>query len=149
MATMRSQIVSAVRLALAGPGKPTGLVVVGRSAPPGEDDDLPRIAVTRSREEITKHHDRYPVVERMLYLRIDCWESADDATQEAEDALEPILAWVTSTMLTDPSWGKLAIDTREASIEWESSEAEHSYAKATAEYTIRYTTKTNNSEVKQ
>jgi hypothetical protein len=145
MATLRKQIVEAVRAALGGPGKPTGLTVVSRSAPPSEEDQLPRVAVARVREEVEKKHDRYPVVERRLTVRLDFWVGGD----EPEDDLEPLLAWGTTVMLTDPSWSKLAIDTNEQSTEWDVEQADSPFGRASAEYVIRYVTKTGNQEVKQ
>ena len=145
MATLRKKLLDAIRAALAGPGKPAGLTVASRSAPPSEEDALPRVAVSRVREEVNKEHVRSPVVERKLRVRLDFWAGGD----EPEDVLEPLLAWGTAVMLADPSWGRLGFDTIEESTEWDTEQADTAYGRASVEFTLRYVTKTKDQEVRQ
>src|SRR5665213_3217893 len=121
MATQRSQIIAAVVTALDATGKPGGLSVIRRTSKSAETEDLPRLIVSRVREQTLKafpNQLRSPLSDRHLTVRLDMW--VEDA--DPEEALEPLLAWATAAMLADPAWGNLAMDTTEDSTDWEISE---------------------------
>jgi hypothetical protein len=148
MATLRTQLVAAACATLGASGKPDGLRVVSRSARPAETDDLPRISVSRIHEDVQKAYPnmlRSPLSDRHLRIRLDIWVGGD----EPENTLEPLLAWATSVMLADPTWGKLALDTMEDSTDWDTDQADEPIGHAWMEFTIRYSTTTANQEVKQ
>lgn len=148
MATLRSQLVDAVRAALDADGKPAGLTVVSRTTPTAERDALPRVVVSRVREENQKAFPtqlRSPLVDRHCHIRLDWWVGGD----EPEDDLEPLLAWGTAVMLADATWDSLAVDTNEDSTEWDTDQSDENIGHAWMDFTIRYATKTATQEVKQ
>jgi len=161
MSTQRSRIITAVVAALEGPGKPAGLSVVRRTTLAAECDDLPRIMVSRVKELTLKAFPqqlRSPLSDRHLTVRLDLWVSAAEsldaepdpaADPDPEEALEPLLAWATSAMLADASWGGLAIDTTEDATEWEIDDDLSSTGHAWMDFTIRFSTKTADQEQKQ
>lgn len=152
MATQRAQIVAAVITALDGAGKPGGLTVLSRAARAQEVDALPSVMVTRAKEQVQRAIPtmlRSPLVDRYLTVRIDLRVTDSSSTPDAEAALEPLLAWTTAAMLTDPGFGGLAIDTTEESTEWELDEENVPLGHAWMEFTIRFSTKTADQEQRQ
>jgi hypothetical protein len=150
MASIRSQIIDAVVAALNAPGKPSGLLVARRTKKAAETTQLPKLMVSRVREEITRAvpSRKSPLVERKLTVRLDLW--AEGTSEDgAEEAVEPLLIWATSVMEKDQSFGNLAMDTSETTIEWDAELEDLTLGHAWAEFTIRFITKTANQEVKQ
>lgn len=148
MATIRQQLIDAIRDALDAAGKPEGLYVAKRTAIPAETVDLPRVTVSRDGEKSQPAvpGKRSPVTERFLTIRLDWWVQGKDS----EDLLEPFLAWGTAAMMTAPGWGGLAIETTEESTEWDTEdEDEESLGQATQRFTVRYATKTTDQESRQ
>ena len=147
--TQRSKIMAAVLAALDGDGKPAGLTVLHRAATATEASALPTAMAIRSKEQVQRINQnalRSPLVDRYLTVRVDLRVS-DDA--DPEEALEPLLAWVTSVMLADPGWGRLAIDTTEESTEWELDDQNVPLGHAWMDFTIRFSTKTADQEQRQ
>lgn len=149
MSTQRSKIIAAVFTALDGAGKPAGLSVVRRTPAAIEADALPRLMVSRVAERTLKGYPnqlRSPLSDRHLTVRLDFWVTD---TNDPEEALEPMLAWATATMLSTPAWGGLAMDTTEDSTDWDTEQADMSLGHAWMDFTIRFPTKTADQEQKQ
>lgn len=147
MSSLRTQLMDKVVAALGATGKPSGLLVERRTKVAAESSQLPKLMVSRAKEEVHKAvpNRKSPLVERKLTLRLDCWATGADA----EEALEAILIWITGVMQADQSWGNLAMETDEETTEWDAAIEDLTLGHAWVEYSIRYTTKTADQEVKQ
>ena len=148
MTTQRSTLVTAIRAALNGAGKPAGLTVIPRRAVPVEGTGLPLTMVGRTKEATARAttSKTSPVVKRTLTIRLDHW--ATDAT-DPEEALEPLLAWGTKQMLTAPGWSGVAFETSEDSTEWDLESLDQNFGHATQTFTVAFATKTADQEQKQ
>jgi hypothetical protein len=138
--------------ALQAEGGPDGLTVVRRTSSPTESDALPRIMVSRVREAVQSVFPNQrvsPLVDRRLTVRLDMWATPVSPVTDPEEAMEPLLAWATAQMTSNPAWSGLAVDTTEDSTEWEINEDVSSIGHAWMDFTIRFPTKTSNQEQKQ
>lgn len=84
---------------------------------------------------------RTPIANRTLVLHVEC-RAAVAAGASLDDALDPLLEWVTAK-LGGTTLGGLVRDALEAEIRWEAVQGETRYAKATVFLTAPYHTLVN------
>lgn len=149
MATIRTSLITAIVTALGGVGKPTGLTVGRRPIFSIEDAQLPATRVSRVKEDVNgavRGATRSPVVDRRLMVQLDHYVQHKT---DPEEALEPLLAWATKALLTDPGLGGYAIEITEESTEWDTDPAEEAIGHASQVFAVRFITKRQDQEVKQ
>ena len=147
MATQRQKILIAILAAVNGAGKPAGLTVLKARKRPSAENELPITMIVAGAETASKNGKgpRFPVVDRHFQVKLDHWVK----DPESQDALEPLLAWGTKAICGNQYWGKVAISTTEDRTDWDLEMLEESFGRATQTFTVRYTTKDDNQELKQ
>jgi len=150
MSSIRSQIVAAAKVLLDGAGKPAGLQVRRVGLNPQEADDLPSITLYPGSESVEKMngHRYSPIVTRSFNLMIEVKAACPDASAY-DDAIDPVLCWVTSALQDSNYLGGLATDLAETDIEWEFANSEESVVgKALMTWRVQYQTATASQERK-
>jgi len=153
MATRRSDLMAAIRTALAdtaAPSFPAGLVIRRRTSMPLDGDAMPTAPVTmvgRAKEQPKKNSAsaKAPVVDRHLHVVLDHWVAGDDP----EELLEPLLAHGTAIMCAAGSFNGLARDIDEIETTWDLDALDLEFGHASQLFTVKFTTKTDNQELKQ
>lgn len=148
MATIRKQILDAIVTALNGAGKPADLTVERFPVSNVEEASLPHVCVRPGRENVSRPSDKlraFPVRERRMEVRIECRAQAT-GSQAPDEALDPLVAWVTKATSADPTFGKLAIESEELEIAWEGDEADARFGLATITFSVLFTTNAHDQE---
>jgi hypothetical protein len=120
--------------------QPTGLpVVTKRRWHPGEDDGPLSIAVVFLEEPTRQIGGRGgSLQDRDLHIGVQCVVGVTHR-DEADDALEPALAWATS-VISSSNLDGYATETTEVSTVWEQAKMDKFYLAATLVFRIRYQT---------
>ncbi len=144
MATIRNQILSAIVTALDGAGKPTGLTVSRFGLAAVETAALPYMAVRCAAEKSSAIDGRDgSAMERHLLVDIECRASGESP----DEAVEPLIGWVTTALQGDRSLGGLATDLEEEGIEWSAEDAMEDLGLAVVRVRVDYDTDRNNQEM--
>jgi len=143
MASVRSQILSAIVAALGGTGKPTGLTVSRFGIEAVESEALPYMSVRLAEEQSKAIDGRNGLgMERTLMVDIECRAAGD----EPDDAVDPLIVWVTEALQDDRSLGGLATDLEEIGLEWSAEDAMENLGLAVVRIRVDYDTDRNNQE---
>ena len=147
MSSVRSQILDAILAALNGTGTPAPAERFRTTNV--EMADLPRILVHPATEDIQKvsPNPRSPLMERRVVFKLDLLATFTGTTSP-DQAIDPLLVWVTSQIFKDPGFGARAIETQETRLEWDAETVDSGLAKCTVEISVRYHTKTTDQTVK-
>lgn len=145
--TRRQVIRNAFEVALNGGGRPGGLTVVKARKRPSAATELPLTMVVIGKEVIQRASTSptSPVVKRGVKIGLDHW--VEDA--ESQDALEALVAWGTLAIIGSGRLGGEAQDITEDEIMWDIDMLEQSFGRATQWFSVWYTTKASNQELKQ
>jgi hypothetical protein len=145
VASRRSQILDAVVTALDAAGKPTGVTVSRTRANPLEDAELPAMVVARV-QEIAPRGDgsRGYKAKRVLTVRVECRVVAATDGETLEDALDPLTSWAVVALMTDPTFGGLAVNTQETVTQWATADAHAVHGAAAVDFEITYITAAGN-----
>lgn len=145
--TRRQVIRNAIEEALNGGDRPDGLTVVKARKRPSADTELPLIMIVIGKEVIHRANasPTSPVVKRGVKIALDIWVK----DPESQDALEPFVAWGTAAVIGSQLLGGLAQDITEDEIMWDIDMLEQSFGRATQWFSVWYTTKASNQEMKQ
>jgi len=148
MPTIRQQVRDAVEAALNGVGKPGGLTIGMARKRPAKAAELPLSMIVMHKETTKRNSDsvRAPVVERTMRMAIDHWVS--DA-EDPQAALEAQLDWATTAIVGSGLLGNTVRDITEDETQWDWENLELQFGRATQWFTIKFTTKTNDQELKQ
>src|SRR6185295_10686825 len=125
--TKGTQIVDAMLTKLNGPGAPvTAERDRGLELPPGAAGS---IVIRRFKELGERFGPQGPLLKRILIVAAEC-RASGSAAESADEALDPLLEWVTAT-LGGERLGGLAHEVVEAEIKFEQVQGDVRYAKAT------------------
>jgi hypothetical protein len=145
--TRRLTIRNAFEDALNGDGIPDAVTIVRARKRPSVATELPLIMVVIGKELVIRANKSpmSPVVQRGVKIGLDCWVT----DPESQDALEPLVAWGTKAIIGSGLLGGLARDITEDEILWDLDMLEQQFGRATQWFTVWYTTKANDQELKQ
>lgn len=140
--TRRSLILAKIAELLAGVGAPTGLTVHRSRTTPIDRDRLPAIVVYPVREEVetddhTGHQFRITTVRLEHRVEVAGDQPSASATPP-DDVLDPLLAWGTKALLTDPTLAGLAEDTEETGLVWAFEEADLVYGAVGQDFAVAH-----------
>jgi hypothetical protein len=142
MTTIRDHILDAFVALLNGTGKPSGLVVSRMQIAPKEESDIFSIVVRPERESIQRTEGRqrsYPIRERTLTVKLEC-RAKCAANQSADEALDPLLVWITKSLAVDQTFARYAVESDEEEITWEGANADSTFGLALVTYGVNYIT---------
>lgn len=138
MASKREGIILAVKAALEGSGKPTGLTVHRFPTRPLDADDLPAIALFPLEDKVEEvTHDE--VAHRILDLGIELRAQAT-SSQSPDEALDPIYVWAVQAVHGDATLRGLTLATWELSMTWEAEERNAAFGAAVLLVRFEYET---------
>lgn len=143
--SIREHIIQAIVNTLDGVGKPSNLTVGRFERKAIEVEDLPYLCIFPGVEEVEKvgNHRFSPLVTRRLNVIIEIRADGEISDQ----AIDPILNWVTSALQSSNNLGGLANDINERTVEWVSEQgAENVFGRAQMTWEINYQTVTGNQE---
>lgn len=143
MASRRDQILAAITAALGvasvnGFTKPSGLVVSRFRVRPTDKTTTKSIAVypmTESSQRVGQN--RSPLTQHYLTVRCEC-RAVCGVNETADQALDPMLAWIVQSLFADESLGGLASGIAETACAWGASEADETYAVAWKDVTVTF-----------
>jgi hypothetical protein len=141
MSSIREQIFVAAAALLAGTGGPAGLTVTRERLRPIEKESLPAVllyADDDAPKPLAGQTYQAPLTERQLSLVVEC--RADAGTGPPDVALDPLLVWVTNTLIANEKFGGLASGIDEQRTAWLSREGEIAVAAAAIHFTVKYRT---------
>jgi len=142
MTTIRNQIIGAFVTLLSATGKPSGLVVSRMQVTNKEEEDVFSIVVRPEREGIIRAEGKqrnYPIRSRSLSVRLECRAKCTTG-QSPDEALDPLLAWITKALANEQTYAKLAVDSDESEITWEGENADSTFGLAIVTYGVNYIT---------
>ncbi len=143
MSSRRERILTLIVAALdTSDAKPAGVQIQRGRSLPLQKDMLTACIVYPLGEEVTRGDGPHGHMNRRRFaVRIESRLSLslDDETPP-DTAMDPILVFLSQTMMRDPRWLGLALNTQEASLTWEVATSDTVTVAATLDFLIDYHT---------